>query len=284
MMPCRHVNLQLNSHVGHMTQCFTEVHFFFRTVSRLCKLTYSEFTHVKSAYLSLDILVKYNFTMSGKVVLTYFNGRGRMESIRWLLAVAGVEFEEVNITKRQEYVKLLSDGALMFEQVPLVEMDGMKLVQTKAILNYIAGKYSLYGKDLKERVMIDMYAEGVQDLMQLMMALPFMPPDANKTKLEEIERKATSRYLPVFEKALFSSQYLVGNQLSCADVQLLETTLMLEEKFPTILSKFPVVKAFQGRMKSLPAIHKFLQPGSKRKPQSDDIYVKTVCEVLDFKP
>lgn len=41
----------------------------------------------------------------------------------------------------------------MFEQVPLVEMDGMKLVQTKAILNYIAGKYNLYGKDLKERVM-----------------------------------------------------------------------------------------------------------------------------------
>lgn len=41
----------------------------------------------------------------------------------------------------------------MFHQVPLVEMDGMKLVQTKAILNYIAGKYKLYGKDLKERLM-----------------------------------------------------------------------------------------------------------------------------------
>ena len=29
--------------------------------------------------------------MSGKVVLYYFNGRGRMESVRWLLAAAGVE-------------------------------------------------------------------------------------------------------------------------------------------------------------------------------------------------
>ncbi|KAK6301529.1 hypothetical protein J4Q44_G00275820 [Coregonus suidteri] len=123
----------------------------------------------------------------------------------------------------------------------------------------------------------------LRDLMEMIMVLAFLPPDAKKTKLEEIERKATSRYLPVFEKALPSSQYLVGNQLSCADVQLLETTLMLEEKFPTILSKFPVVKDFQGRMKSLPAIHKFLQPGSKRKPQSDDVYVKTVCDVLDFK-
>ncbi|MGH0148831.1 UNVERIFIED_CONTAM: hypothetical protein FKN15_013791 [Acipenser sinensis] len=45
------------------------------------------------------------------------------------------------------------NGALMFQQVPLVEIDGMKLIQTKAILNYIAAKYNLYGKDLKERVM-----------------------------------------------------------------------------------------------------------------------------------
>uniref|UniRef100_A0A674F050 glutathione transferase n=1 Tax=Salmo trutta TaxID=8032 RepID=A0A674F050_SALTR len=222
--------------------------------------------------------------MSGKVVLTYFNGRGKMESIRWLLTVAGVEFDEVNLTKHEEYVKLLSDGALMFEQVPLVEIDGMKLVQTKAILSYIAGKYNLYGNDLKERVMIDMYSEGVRDLMEMIMMLPFISPDAKKTKLEDIERKATSRYIPVFEKVLYALGlvYVLSN-LSCADVQLLEITLMLEEKFPTILSKFPVVKGFQGRMKSLPAIQKFLQPGSKRKPQPDDLYVKTVYEVFNFK-
>lgn len=41
----------------------------------------------------------------------------------------------------------------MFQQVPLVEMDGMKLIQTKAILNYIAEKYNLQSKDPKERVM-----------------------------------------------------------------------------------------------------------------------------------
>lgn len=43
----------------------------------------------------------------------------------------------------------------MFQQVPLVEIDGMKLVQTKAILNYIADKYGLHGKDCKDRVMYD---------------------------------------------------------------------------------------------------------------------------------
>ena len=41
----------------------------------------------------------------------------------------------------------------MFQQVPMVEIDGMKLVQTRAILNYVATKYNLYGKDMKERAL-----------------------------------------------------------------------------------------------------------------------------------
>lgn len=125
----------------------------------------------------------------------------------------------------------------MFQQVPLVEIDGMKLVQTKAILNYLAEKYNMHGKDLKDRVMygllfvylfirhnkdspscnwrififififllllflffrINMYSEGLMDLMEMIMVLPFNPDPT--AKLEEIEKKAKERYFPVFEK------------------------------------------------------------------------------------
>nr|APT37016.1 glutathione S-transferase alpha [Rutilus kutum] len=217
--------------------------------------------------------------MSEKVVLHYFNGRGVMESIRWLLAAAGVEFEEVFLTKREQYLKLVNDGALMFQQVPLVEIDGMQLVQSRAILNYIAGKYNLYGKDLKERALIDMYSEGTRDLMELIMMSPFTPENKQKS-LSNIEQKAKERFPPVFEKGLANSQFLVGNQLSRADVHLLEVSLMLEELFPTILSTFPKIQAFQEKMKALPRISKFLQPGSARQPPPDEAYVKTVKEVL----
>ncbi|XP_060942749.1 glutathione S-transferase A4-like [Limanda limanda] len=216
--------------------------------------------------------------MAGKVVLTYFDGRGKMESIRWLLAAAEVEFEEVFLTTREQYEKLLSDGDLMYQQVPLVEIDGMKLIQTKAILQYIAEKHNLYGKDLKDKVMINMYSEGLMDLMEMIMMLPFVTD--KQPKLDNIETKAKERYLPVFEKALSGPVYLVGGKLSCADVQLMECTLMLEEKFPAILADFRNVKSFQGRMSRVPGLSKFLEPGSKRKQQPDDVYVKTVIEVL----
>ncbi|EDL77743.1 rCG25753, isoform CRA_a [Rattus norvegicus] len=90
--------------------------------------------------------------MEVKPKLYYFQGRGRMESIRWLLATAGVEFEEEFLETREQYEKLQKDGCLLFGQVPLVEIDGMLLTQTRAILSYLAAKYNLYGKDLKERV------------------------------------------------------------------------------------------------------------------------------------
>lgn len=43
-------------------------------------------------------------------------------------------------------------------------------------------------------------------------------------------------------QALSGSIYLVGGKLSLADVLLVESTLMLEEKFPAILSAYPNIK------------------------------------------
>ncbi|XP_062981130.1 glutathione S-transferase 3-like [Elgaria multicarinata webbii] len=220
--------------------------------------------------------------MSGKPKLTYFNGRGRMESIRWLLAAAGVEFEEAFLENREQYLKLIKDGYLLFDQVPLVEMDGLKLVQTKAILNYLAGKYQLHGKDLKDRAQIDMYVEGTLDLMGMILMYPFSPPEQKEKQLASIIEKATTRYFPVYEKALkqHGQEFLVGNRFSWADVQLFEAILMIEEKKCDVLAQFPQLQAFKAKISNLPTIKKFLQPGSQRKPPPDDAYVATVLKVF----
>ncbi|XP_023145331.1 glutathione S-transferase, alpha tandem duplicate 1 [Amphiprion ocellaris] len=218
--------------------------------------------------------------MSERVILHYFNGRGKMESIRWLLTVAEVEFDEMYLTGREQYEKLLNDGSLMFQQVPMVEIDGMKLVQTKAIFQYIAEKYNLHGKDAKERAMINMYCEGLMDLMEMMMILPFCADP--KPQLDKVKAKAIERYLPVFEKAVTGPVYLVGGRVTCADVLLVECTLMLEERFCDILRDFDSLKSHQGRMISIPAIQRFLQPGSKRRPIPDESYTKTVKEVFQM--
>ncbi|KAM3853311.1 glutathione S-transferase 3-like isoform 2-T6 [Vipera latastei] len=194
------------------------------------------------------------------------------------------QFEEEFLETREQYLKLIKDGCLLFGQVPLVEMDGLKLVQTKAILNYIAGKYNLLGKDLKERAQIDMYVEGTIDLMALILTYPFCSPEQKEKQLAAINEKAVTRYLPVYEKALehHKQEFLVGNHLSFADIQLLEAILTLEERKADILAPFPQLQAFKARISSIPTIKKFLEPGSQRKPIADDAYVAVVLKVLQL--
>jgi glutathione S-transferase len=44
-------------------------------------------------------------------------------------------------------------GKVLFGQVPLLEIDGLNLVQTGAIVRYLARKYNLYGNNDKEATM-----------------------------------------------------------------------------------------------------------------------------------
>uniref|UniRef100_A0A663EKQ6 glutathione transferase n=1 Tax=Aquila chrysaetos chrysaetos TaxID=223781 RepID=A0A663EKQ6_AQUCH len=209
--------------------------------------------------------------MSGKPKLHYFNGRGRMESIRWLLAAAGVE--------------VCLYGSLLFQQVPMVEIDGMKMVQSRAISNYIATKYNLYGKDLKERALIDMYVEAVIDLNELLMTHTFQPADKKEQHFATIVDKATNRYFPVFEKVggkevTMDKTFLLATGFSRADVQLLETLLMAEECKPDILVKFPLLQSFKARISNIPTIKKFLQPGSQRKPPLQEKDVPKLMKIF----
>ncbi|KAM4835319.1 glutathione S-transferase A1-like isoform 1-T1 [Thomomys bottae] len=222
--------------------------------------------------------------MAGKPVLHYCNARGRMEATRWLLAAAGVQFEEKFLTSAEDLKRLRNDGSLMFQQVPMVEIDGMKLVQSRAILNYIATKYNLYGKDAKERALIDMYTEGVADLGELIITLPVTPPEQRKDKMALIRDRAKNRYLPAFEKVLkgHGQDYLVGNRLSKADVHVVELLYYIEELDPSLLAGFPLLQALKTRISNLPTVKKFLQPGSQRKPPMDEKALEEARKIFMF--
>ncbi|XP_007516586.2 glutathione S-transferase-like [Erinaceus europaeus] len=172
----------------------------------------------------------------------------------------------------------------MYGQVPMVEIDGMNLVETRAILRYIAAKYNLYGKNLKEQAWIDMYVEGLKDLSDMIMFLPLSLPEEKDMNLAYILKRATIRFFPVYEKALrdHGQDYLVGNRLSWADIQLLEVILMVEECEPSVLSDFPLLQEFKAKISYIPTINKFLKAGSQRKPPLDKDAITTVKNIFKF--
>lgn len=58
-----------------------------------------------------------------------------------------------------------ADGKLMFGQVPMLEIDGLHLVQSHSIMRYVAAKHGWYDwYSARQLAAIDMIAEGTEDV------------------------------------------------------------------------------------------------------------------------
>jgi len=215
-------------------------------------------------------------------VLHYFNGRGKAEGIRLMLGAAGVQFVEAPfLTEAEQLEKLRKSGDLLFQQVPLLEIDGKKLVQTGAILRHLARKYDLYGKNDDEKLQIDILSEGTRDFLSFFSNFAFSKDEAQLVK--DIREKAFPRYMPVYEKIVSESKsgFLVGDKLSMADVLLLEMLLHIPERVPEGFDNYPKLKEYLARMSSLPNIAAFLK-GPQRKRPNDAQYAAEVAKVLKW--
>ena len=76
--------------------------------------------------------------------LYYFNLKGRAESIRAILSIAKVPFEDVRVPF-EEFAKMKEAGKFEFGQMPALELeDGRILSQSLSIIRWCGKKYGLY--------------------------------------------------------------------------------------------------------------------------------------------
>ncbi|CAC5402632.1 GST [Mytilus coruscus] len=61
-------------------------------------------------------------------------------------------YTEEYLTSKEQWEELKQSGKLLYNQVPLLEIDGLELVQTGAIVRYLAKKYNMYGSNEQEAV------------------------------------------------------------------------------------------------------------------------------------
>lgn len=216
--------------------------------------------------------------------LTYFEGRGLGERIRCLLAEAGVEYEDRILTKEM-MAELRETGQLLFQQVPLLEIDGLKLVQSGAIVRYLARKYNLYGSTAEEAVQCDMLYDGLNDLMKVFLGYVFQK-DKPAYATEKMA-PALPRYLKPMNDALMRNNngeekgFLLGDRISFPDFLLLEVLEYVNEILPSHLTSYPLLVAFRKRMLDRPTMKQFYSSGLHRgKP--DDRYAAHVSHVLGW--
>ena len=223
------------------------------------------------------------------VRLTYFNGRGLGEQIRFMLAETGRQYEERTVTTSL-LKQLRENGELFFKQLPLLEIDGLKLVQSGAIMKYLARKHDMYGSNAIEAYQCDMIADGLADFRKSFTSFDnFRLRKKDEAGYVAQVSLLLPKYLKPLEEMLKANNggekrgYLLGEKIAYTDVSLVEVLEHVNEMFPGVLERdYPYLGSFRERMLECPGLKAHYLSG-KRKPPINDEYIAHVDEVFQRK-
>ncbi|GMV42361.1 MAG: hypothetical protein AMXMBFR64_40770 [Myxococcales bacterium] len=155
--------------------------------------------------------------------LTYFDSAGRAEPVRIALHMAGLPFEDRRV-KFPEFAALKAEGTLPLGSLPVLEVDGVPLVQTAAMLRYVArlGDTGLYPTDPLRAFVVDSALDSMNDTLSHALVPSFFERDMEKKLAMRAEWVAgpMTRVLTYIEGLLerFGGPFLGGASLSIADL------------------------------------------------------------------
>lgn len=152
--------------------------------------------------------------------LIYFNAMGVVEPARFLFALAGQEYEDVRI-ERENWPDLKK--TLPLGQLPVLEVDGIKIAQSQAIFRYLARELGFYGGNALESAKIDTVIETLNDFITQARKYFFEKDEAKKAEFKkDLLEVQAPKYMKLLEVLLDLNTegdgFFVGSKISLADV------------------------------------------------------------------
>ncbi|CAF1581110.1 unnamed protein product [Adineta steineri] len=199
--------------------------------------------------------------------LTYFNGRGRAEVSRLIFAAAGQKYEDV----RYEFDQWPAHKAeMLLGQMPVLEVDGVKLPQSAAIARFLAKQFHLAGKDNFEQAKVDAAVDTIYDIYKTWAPSRF---GEDPVKKEALSKKFFGEELPKQLQNLETlgklygngGHFFVGNQLTWADLFFHTITETLLGINADCLNNFPWLKDNRAEVEKQPKIAEYL----KNRPRTE---------------
>jgi len=130
-----------------------------------------------------------------------------------LLDVVGISYREHDLTSFEGLQEIRATGKLMFNQLPLLEINGHNLVQCAAIIGYLARLGDLEPHSLEHKAIADMLIGGIADFREKVIDYAFEAAGA-EAGIADIEKIWCPKYLAAFEHVLknkaASKMHLVG--------------------------------------------------------------------------
>ena len=159
-----------------------------------------------------------------KPKLHYFPYYGRAEVIRMVLKYFGIEYEEVEVSMKN-WPSLKHSGDYEFQQLPLLEIEGKRLVQTSSILRYICQRNYNYSTSPDQIAQIEAIVELRWEIHD--QTFPLLLQGKLAEAKEWYEAHMPSLYFPMIEKLLEvnaegQGKHFVGSSTTMADFAMFE--------------------------------------------------------------
>ena len=152
--------------------------------------------------------------------LTYFDfDGGRGEPVRIAFHAAGIEFEDHRISF-EEFMQT-RDG-MRFRCAPVLEIDGVAVTQSNAMLRYIGKTAGLYPKDATQALYCDEAMGAVEDLLHQVVATFGLEGDELKAARETLTDGWITTFVNGFAEQLErgGGEYFADNRLTVADLKI----------------------------------------------------------------
>ena len=154
-----------------------------------------------------------------KIKLTYFDfSGGRGEAVRIALHAAGIKFEDERLSSEQFGARR---EKLPFGSLPVMEVDGVTVTQSNAMLAYAGKRANLYPKDDLQAMYCDEVMGVVEDLSHYIGPTIRMSGDELKKAREALVAGRMTVALKGMSGLLKrgGGKYFVNNRLSVADIK-----------------------------------------------------------------
>uniref|UniRef100_A0A182YTN2 Glutathione transferase n=1 Tax=Biomphalaria glabrata TaxID=6526 RepID=A0A182YTN2_BIOGL len=188
---------------------------------------------------------------NAKLKLYYFNGRGRAEVARIILAAAGKEYEDLRFSG-QEWPKYKPETP--YGQVPALSVDGVVYAQSVAINAFLAREFGFHGKNNLETFKIEEIVHLWEDFSNPAIDVLFHTDDktAKEAGIKKTKEELAPRLLNFLEGILAKNGtgYFVGDRLTLIDFIVFDALNggTLSQFFD--VSNFPLIQKNVGLVKS----------------------------------
>jgi len=192
-------------------------------------------------------------------VLTYFGFRGLGEPIRLLFEDLGQPYEDRRIGFGGEWEALKPQ--MQFRQIPRLEVDGLTIFQSQAILRCLARRHGLGGESETERLRCDVGAEAARDLQQRLWDHFWSPGSDAPDAARAFEQGTLALQLALTADWLGDAPFVGGERVRFADYYFVTVLDEAAAFFPAAIRLAPTLEAYRQRMYSRPGIAAYAASG-----------------------